>query len=99
MLDELASNIISCGGEEGRRNPDIEIGIAFRSDELMIEITDDGRPFDPLSDAPTAAVIDGDMQAAPVGGLGIHHVKSMVDSLSCRHEDGRNRVVMVAPRG
>ena len=98
VLDELASNIISYGGEEGRRNPDIEIEIASGTDALVIEVSDDGRPFDPLNDAPPAAVIDGDTPTAPVGGLGLHLVKSMVDSLSYRHEDGRNRVILVARR-
>ena len=98
VLDELASNIISYGGRVGRRNPDIEIEIASRNDELVIEISDDGLPFDPLSDAPPAPVIDGSTQTAPVGGLGLRLVKSMVDSLSYRHVDGRNRVTMVARR-
>ena len=96
VLDELASNIISYGGEEGRRNPDIEIEIASREGELVIEISDDGRPFNPLSDAPPAPVIERDLEIAPVGGLGLHLVKNMVDSMSYRHEDGRNRITMTA---
>ena len=98
VLDELASNIISYGGEEGRRNPDIEIEIASRNGELVIEISDDGRPFDPLNDAPPVPAIGNDTSTAPVGGLGLHLVKSMMDSLSYRREDGRNRITMVARR-
>lgn len=98
VLDELASNIIAYGREEGRRSPDIVIEMASREDEVIIEVSDDGRPFNPLSDAPPAPAIHENLEAAPVGGLGIHLVKNMVDSMSYRHEDGRNRVTMTARR-
>lgn len=98
VLDELASNIIAYGREEGRRSPDIVIEMASREDEVIIEISDDGRPFNPLCDAPPAPAIHENLETVPVGGLGIHLVKSMVDSMSYRHEDGRNRVTMTARR-
>ena len=98
VLDELATNIIVHGGKEGRRNPDIVIEVASRGDEVIIEISDDGRPFDPLSDAPPPPAVHENLEAAPVGGLGIHLVKNMVDSMSYRRENGRNRVTMTARR-
>ena len=98
VLDELASNIIVHGGKEGSRSPDIVIEMASREDEVVIEISDDGRPFNPLRDAPPAPAIHESLEAAPIGGLGIHLVKNMVDSMSYRHENGRNRVTMTARR-
>ena len=98
VLEELATNIIAYGGREGRQHPDIEIHIASRNDELAIEISDDGRPFDPLNDAPPARVVDEKTEIAPVGGLGIHLVRNMMDSLSYRYEGGRNRLSMTARR-
>ena len=98
ILDELATNIVSYGGTAGRRGPEIEIDILCREEEVVIEIRDDGRPFNPLNDAPPAPRIGGDTAAAPVGGLGLQLVKSMVDSLSYRHEDGLNQVTMIARR-
>lgn len=99
ILDELATNIMSHGGETDRRNPEIEIDILCREEEVVIEVSDDGRPFDPLTDAPPAPVIGVDTATAPVGGLGLHLVKNLVESMSYRHENGRNRVTMVARRG
>ena len=98
VLEELATNIISYGRDKGRRCPDIEIHIASRTDELAIEISDDGRPFDPLNDAPPAPVIDEKTEVAPVGGLGVHLVRNLMDSLSYRYEGGRNRLSMTARR-
>ena len=98
VLEELAMNIISHGGDEDGRTPGIEINIASRRDELRIEVTDNGRPFDPLKDVPATPVIDENTEIAPVGGIGLHLVRSMMDSLSYRHEGGRNRLAMTARR-
>ena len=98
VLEELATNILSHGGERNRPSPDIEIDIASRGDELVIEISDDGRPFDPLRDAPPAPVIDENTDIAPIGGMGLRLVTRMVDSIAYRYENGRNRVTLIARR-
>ena len=97
VLDELASNILLHGREEGRWTPGIEIRILSGDEELTIEVSDDGRPFDPFRDAPEPG-IDESVELVPVGGLGVHLVKNMVDSMFYRHEDGRNRITMTARR-
>ena len=98
VLEELATNILAYGGEPDRPSPDIEIDIASRGDALVIEVSDDGRPFDPLRDAPPAPVIDENTDVAPIGGMGLHLVLRMVESIAYRYENGRNRVTMVARR-
>ena len=87
VLDELTTNILTYGGVEGRLNPDIEIDIASRGDDLIIEISDDGHPFDPLTDPPPASVDYESSDVAVVGGLGIHP----------REEHGGQHVL--SPRG
>lgn len=95
-LEELATNIISYGGYEDCKALGIEIKIASEKGSLLIEISDDGRPFDPLSDAPPAPVIDENAGIAPVGGFGLHLVRNMMDSMSYSYVDGRNRLTMTA---
>lgn len=57
---------------------------------LTVEIVDGGRPFDPtLSSAPDT---DAPLDARPIGGLGIHLVKSLAASMDYRREQNRNHL-------
>ena len=98
VLEELAMNILSYGGETNRPSPDIEIDMATRGDELVIEVSDDGRPFDPLRDAPPAPVIDENTDIVPIGGMGLRLVARMVESIAYRYESRRNRVTLIVRR-
>ena len=91
VLEELAVNVMNHGHDEGLH--DIEITLNSDADTLTIEIADDGRPFDPLHDAPSAntAAALADRQ---IGGLGIHLVRSMMDELHYRREQGRNHLTL-----
>lgn len=97
VLEEVGLNVLSYGGERGGPHPDLEIVIASEADALTIEVSDDGRPFNPLQ-AP-AAVIEGGIEGRPIGGLGIHLVRTMMDDLRYQHIGGRNRLTMIARRG
>ena len=92
VLEELGLNIMNYGHEEGLH----EFDITLTSDEdvLTIEITDDGRPFDPLSDAPEPD-LDASVDDRKVGGLGLHLVRTMVDEMSYRREQDKNHLTLV----
>ena len=91
-LEELGLNIINYGHDEGIH--EIQFTVTSNDDTVTIEISDDGRPFDPLNDAPVPDVSTA-LEDRPVGGLGIHLVRSMMDELSYRRASGRNHITMV----
>ena len=89
VLEELGVNIVNYSGATG----DIEIYLASDANMVRVEIADNGRPFNPLDelDAPD---ISAPLGERPVGGLGVHLVRSMMDELSYSREDGMNRLAM-----
>jgi anti-sigma regulatory factor (Ser/Thr protein kinase) len=58
----------------------IEIVISPGDDELVIEVTDSGRPFD--IDAVPPLPADLDEASLPEGGMGIHIAKTMLDEMT-----------------
>ena len=90
VLDELSVNIVNYGGEAS----EIEVSLAADAQEVRVEISDDGRPFDPLNDA-AEPDLDAPLEERSIGGLGIHLVREMMDELYYRREDGKNRLAMV----
>src|ERR1041384_1068345 len=58
----------------------IEIEIALTKDAIVIEVRDDGRPFDIDDVAQLPA--DLDEESLPEGGMGIHIAKTMLDEMT-----------------
>lgn len=92
VLEELILNIMDYGQDGG--DPDISLEIESEDNSISIELSDRGRPFDPLTEAPepdlTASV--GERR---VGGLGVHLTKTLMDDVQYTHEGGRNRLSIV----
>jgi anti-sigma regulatory factor (Ser/Thr protein kinase) len=90
-LDELVTNTIAYGYDDQGPH-EIRVRLTLANGRLSAEVEDDGRPFNPLT-APqpdlTSAVED-----RPVGGLGIHLVRSLMDHVDYRHESGKNHLMM-----
>lgn len=95
-LEELVLNIMDYGFDEGLH--EIEITLTSDADALTIEIVDGGRPFDPLKDAPHPDV-DAPVEDRPVGGLGVHLVRTLMDQMHYRREKGKNHLTLVTRRG
>jgi len=95
VLEELAINTINHGHDGGLH----EISFTFNSsdDALTIEMVDDGKPFDPLTEAPVPDV-NAPMDERPIGGLGVFLVRKLMDELTYRREEGRNHLTLVAYR-
>lgn len=86
-LDELLSNIVKYAYDDREVHP---ISVRLEPDEpAHLVLEDDGRPFNPLADAP-APVLAGPVEDRPIGGLGLHLLQSMGLKLDYRRENGRN---------
>ena len=95
VLEELSLNIMKHGKDENLH--EIKITMTSEADVLTIEIVDDGQPFNPLKDAPQPD-LEATIKDRPVGGLGIHLVRTMMDELHYRREQGRNHLTLVKGR-
>ena len=91
-LDEALSNIVAYG-YEAPGSGTIMVRLAYQNGEVCVEVEDAGRAFDPLQ-APLPD-LTGDLTERRVGGLGIHFIRSLMDTVSSDRHDGRNRLCMV----
>jgi len=90
-LDEVVTNIIRYAHDDGRQHP-IVVRLTLEPGVLTVEVEDDGRAFNPL-EAP-APDLHASIEERPIGGLGIHLVRSVMSSVEYRREDGRNMLTM-----
>lgn len=95
VLDELVVNVCSHAYDGGGH--EFEINVNSEPDALSIEVIDDGRPFDPLTEAPPPN-LDSPLSERDVGGLGLHLVQTMMDDMKYQRKDGRNHLQVVARR-
>ena len=95
VMDELVVNIMDYGYDDS----DHEIDITFTSEEdaITIEITDEGRSFDPLNDAPEPD-LSSPIEERRIGGLGVYLARTMMDELVYRREGNRNHLTLVKRR-
>ena len=87
-LEELLTNLLKYGLPDapGVANVTLELD----GDRLVIEFSDDGQAFDPFAGAPPD--FDRSVDQKPVGGLGLHLVRRLMDETSYTRRDGRNFV-------
>ncbi|BCU07089.1 ATP-binding protein [Allochromatium tepidum] len=93
-LDELLTNTMSYGyADRAEADDDCDIGVSFGliDDRLLLVLEDDGQPFDPLREADTPDP-DADLDSRPIGGLGLHLVRTFMDACRYIRIDDRNRL-------
>jgi serine/threonine-protein kinase RsbW len=90
-LDEVVTNVISYAFTDVQEHP-IDIHLQVTDGIMQAEVIDSGQPFNPM-DAP-APDLDAPIEERRIGGLGIHIVREMMDSLEYRREGGRNILVL-----
>ena len=90
-LDELFTNIVSYGFDDDL-NHIIEFTLNGDSNLVVIDIEDNGLPFNPLEK------VDPDfpenVESAKIGGLGIMIIRKLMDSVSYERKDGINKLTM-----
>ena len=95
-LEEVMMNIVSYAHEDSD-NHQIDLDLVSDAEALTIEISDDGQPFDPLTDAPSPD-LQASLEDRHVGGLGVHLVRTMMDEVHYRRERDRNLLTLVKQR-
>ncbi len=94
VVEEACTNIIKYAypGKEGT----IQISARVSGDRLELTIEDEGVPFDPTTHIVTLS--QADAKDRPVGGLGIHLMRSLMDGISFEFKDGMNVLTLVKNR-
>ena len=91
VLEELLTNVVSYGYDDDDAH-EIHVSLEVKDGVLTSVFDDDGRPFNP-HDA-QKPVMDGPLEERSVGGLGIHLILTIMDSVEYERVDGRNRTTM-----
>jgi len=90
-VDEAVTNIIT-HGYAGQADGNVDISCWKRGDDLVIEIRDWGRPFDP--DEIPEPDLHTPLEDRREGGLGIFLMRRMMDRVEFAHIDGENVLTM-----
>ena len=93
MFDDVLNNVISYAHHDDSEH-DIEIRMELAGDRLIVTITDDGVPFNPLSVA--APRTDLALDDREVGGMGIHLVRNLVDNVTYQRRIDRNVLILMS---
>ncbi|WP_309380007.1 ATP-binding protein [Cerasicoccus frondis] len=91
-LDEILTNIISYGFEDGSDHR-VDLDIEMQDDLVVAKMTDNGKEFNPLTDAKDPD-LDAAIEDREIGGLGIFFLKQMMDELEYEHVNGCNCLTM-----
>jgi serine/threonine-protein kinase RsbW len=88
-FDEVLSNLISYGyADQGEH--EIFLRLALAESSVLAEVEDDGVPHDPLTRAPPN--LSGGISERPVGGLGIHFLRTLNDEVTYQRHENKNRL-------
>ncbi|WP_292490008.1 ATP-binding protein [Methanoculleus sp. 10] len=90
-VDEACSNTILYGYPGGERGS-ITIACTVEDGTVRVTITDDGVAFDPLTAPPP--LLDVPAEERPIGGLGVHFIRTVMDSVAYARRGDRNVLSM-----
>ncbi len=95
VVEEVCMNLIE-HGYAGRSAGEIGLGFEQSEGELVVTIRDHGVPFDPAQ-APQPDLISS-AEARPIGGLGWHLIKNMIDEVDYRSDPQRGNELRLIRR-
>lgn len=91
VAEEILVNTIDYGfSDSGGSAPErlLELALYHEPESVTLKFTDNARAFNPLAQAPPELGLPA--QDAPIGGLGVHLVKSLTDQQHYRRQGNRN---------
>ncbi len=86
-MEEAVVNVMNYAYPKESVN-NIDITAEVNDEEIAFSIADSGIPFDPTQKGEPDLSLDAEDR--PIGGLGIHLVRQLMDTLDYRYENGHN---------
>ena len=86
-MEEAVVNVMNYAYPKESVN-NIDITAEVNDEEIAFSIADSGIPFDPTQKGEPDLSLDAEDR--PIGGLGIHRVRQLMDTLDYRYENGHN---------
>ena len=86
-LEEHLTNVMKYGFDDSQVH-EIRVRLELVGGQFQIEVEDDGKPFNPLEHPKPDLSVP--LEQRPLGGLGIHLIRSFMDELAYRRDGGRN---------
>ena len=86
-LEEAVVNVMEYAYPSGTQG-NVTVEAVSNDVRLKFTITDNGSPFDPTAKADIDTTLS--VEERPIGGLGIHLVRQIMDSINYERVDGRN---------
>jgi anti-sigma regulatory factor (Ser/Thr protein kinase) len=90
-LDEIVTNVVRHGFDDPSEH-EILAQVSASGEEVTTTVTDPGRAFNPLEVAPPD--LNAPLADRPLGGLGIHLVRRLMDGIEYRRDNGKNVLTM-----
>ena len=96
LLDELLTNIIKYGYPVGDgASHEIEVRLGLEAAGFVVDVEDDGVPFDPTAIPVRAPAADDlPLEDRPVGGWGLELVRQTVDVAHYRRDGSKNKLTL-----
>lgn len=93
VAEELLVNVFTYAYENGQGDAEVGCREVFLDNEefFCFWVCDSGKPFNPFLEAPTPD-LTSDAENRPIGGLGIHLIKSLVRHFSYSYSDRSNLI-------
>jgi len=90
-LEEHITNVINYGYQDDKAHQ-ILVRFTIENNSMVIEVEDDARPYNPLARGAVDTSVP--LGEKPIGGLGIHLMRSFMDELNYRREANANILQM-----
>ena len=91
-LEEAVCNVIMYAYPEGTAGT-MDLDAVREGNQLRFTLADRGKAFDPT--AVPEANLSASLEDRPIGGLGIHLVRSIMDGIRYERRDGKNVLTLI----
>ena len=92
VLDEALNNIITYAFDKAEKHL-ISVLITYNAPEVMIELVDDGIPFNLLE--AKEPDVRASVEEREIGGLGILLIRKTMDSVRYERKNNRNHTTLI----